>query len=399
MSAKKLITGFLAGSMMLMPMFTSVEASIDSDKQKLNELRQQYDQRIKQIAQLKGQEQDLEKKIALVNQQIAEFDQQINALQADIEAGAAKIREKEIEIKKTQDKLEARKNMLKQRLRVMYEDGNVSYLDVLFQSTDFSDFIDRMSTLSLVVNQDKKLVESIKEEKRKLDEIQAQLKQEQDVRLVRQDALSQAKKEQDNLKAQQSQLLAEVQKNRQISEEAARKEQEEMAAVEASIVAQVKAQEEAARARLEAMRQRNSGGGSGGSHSSTGWAWPVPSSHTISSGYGQRSGGFHAGVDIAAPVGAPIVAVDDGIVMFAGTASGFGHWVVIKHPSGVLSVYGHMYGNQISVSVGQEVSKGQVIAAVGSDGESSGPHLHFAVSGGITGSSMNYQNPNPYLGL
>lgn len=383
MAAKKTVAGILAGALLMAPLLTTAQASIESDQQRLEEIRQQYNQRLKQIRELRGQEKDLQAKLAVINQQIAELEQQINAIQAEINAGAEKIREMEIEIKKTQDKLEARKKLLQQRLRVMYEDGDVSYLEVLFNSTDFSDFIDRINTLSLVVNQDKRLVEGIKEEKRKLDEIQANLKREQELRQIRQDALIANKAEQDKLKSEQQAILAQVQKERQITEAEAAREEREMAAIEAQIAAAV-----AARAN-----------GGKGIKSAGNWAWPVPSSRVISSGYGMRWGSMHKGIDIAAPLGTPIVAVDNGVVRFAGRASGFGHWVVIEHAGGVMSVYGHMYGDGIFVSVGQEVKRGQQIAVVGSDGQSTGPHLHFSVATGISGSQMLYVDPGPYLGL
>ncbi|WP_018131116.1 murein hydrolase activator EnvC family protein [Effusibacillus pohliae] len=384
MAAKKLMAGFIAGAILLTPLLTTAQASIESDQKRLDELRQQYDQRLKQIEQLRSKEQDLQKRLAAVNQQIVELNQQIDALQAEINAGAEKIRQMEIEIQKTQEKLEARKNLLKERLRVVYEEGDVSYLEVLFASTDFSDFIDRISTLSLVVNQDKRLVESIKREKQKLDDIQADLKREQAAREVRQNALLAAKAEQDKAKAEQQSLLAQVQQDRKMTEEQARKEAAEMQAIEAQLVAAIRAQQQAT-------------GGKQIVASGSGWLWPVPSSHVISSGYGPRWGSFHKGIDIPGPIGTPIVAVDNGIVRFAGTASGFGHWVVIEHANGVMSVYGHMYGNGILVSPGQEVKRGQQIALIGNDGESTGPHLHFGVATGISGSSMNYVNPMGYV--
>nr|WP_236588308.1 M23 family metallopeptidase [Tumebacillus amylolyticus] len=111
-----------------------------------------------------------------------------------------------------------------------------------------------------------------------------------------------------------------------------------------------------------------------------------------------RSGGeFHKGIDIGAPVGTPITAVADGTVWQAGTASGFGHWIVILHDNGVMSVYGHMFSSGVYVSAGQRVQQGQVIGATGNDGESTGPHLHFAIANGVSGGRMNYINPMGYL--
>ncbi|AVK60256.1 phage tail tape measure protein [Lactobacillus sp. CBA3605] len=107
-----------------------------------------------------------------------------------------------------------------------------------------------------------------------------------------------------------------------------------------------------------------------------------------SSGYGPRSGGFHKGIDFAAPLGTPIPAQYGGTVVQAGPASGFGNWVVIKSPgASVDTIYGHM--KRMKVKTGQHVKAGQVIAWVGSEGQSSGPHVHYELRAGLGGKSYN----------
>jgi len=104
-------------------------------------------------------------------------------------------------------------------------------------------------------------------------------------------------------------------------------------------------------------------------------------SYTIGDGFGAR-GGTHQGVDLAAPAGTPIHAAADGIVSAAGTADGFGHWVVIDSQvdgQKVSTVYGHEYANGVLVSKGQQVHAGDHIADVGADGQATGPHLHLEV--------------------
>lgn len=98
---------------------------------------------------------------------------------------------------------------------------------------------------------------------------------------------------------------------------------------------------------------------------------------TFTSGFGQRWGVLHAGVDIAAPIGTPIFAVEDGTVISAGPAEGFGMWVRVLGDDGTVTVYGHI--NTALVSVGQHVLAGDEIATVGNRGESTGPHCHFEV--------------------
>lgn len=116
-----------------------------------------------------------------------------------------------------------------------------------------------------------------------------------------------------------------------------------------------------------------------------------PAHGSFTSGFGYRAGGMHYGVDIAAPIGTPIYAAADGVVIEAGPASGFGLWVKVEHADGTVTVYGHMY--RFSVRKGQQVQAGEQIAEVGNNGQSSGPHLHFEVWS-PSGLKMN---PLPWL--
>ena len=103
--------------------------------------------------------------------------------------------------------------------------------------------------------------------------------------------------------------------------------------------------------------------------------WPV--SGSINSGYGPRGSSFHDGIDIAAPEGAPIQAIERGEVIYSDQLRGYGNIVIVRHPGGMTSVYAH---NQVNLArEGQQVSKGEVIAKVGSTGRVTGPHLHLEI--------------------
>lgn len=112
--------------------------------------------------------------------------------------------------------------------------------------------------------------------------------------------------------------------------------------------------------------------------------WVRPGTGYLSSCFCARWGTFHYGIDLAAPYGSPIYAAGDGVVIKAGPATGFGKWVVIQHANGDVTIYGHM--EKFLVHIGERVQAGQLIALVGAEGESTGPHLHFEVHvGGLDG--------------
>ncbi|MGX6511107.1 M23 family metallopeptidase [Rhodococcus sp. SJ-2] len=108
----------------------------------------------------------------------------------------------------------------------------------------------------------------------------------------------------------------------------------------------------------------------------------LPAVGAFTSNFGARWGTLHAGVDIAGPIGTPILAVADGEVIDSGPAQGFGMWVRLLHADGTVTVYGHI--NESLVTVGQKVMAGDQIATMGNRGFSTGPHLHFEVHlGGV----------------
>lgn len=116
--------------------------------------------------------------------------------------------------------------------------------------------------------------------------------------------------------------------------------------------------------------------------------WPV--SGTINSGYGPRGSSFHDGIDIAAPEGTPIQAIERGEVIYSDQLRGYGNIVIVRHSGGITSVYAH---NQVNlVHEGQQVNRGEVIAKVGSTGRVTGPHLHLEIRKNNTA-----QDPLRYL--
>ena len=123
-------------------------------------------------------------------------------------------------------------------------------------------------------------------------------------------------------------------------------------------------------------------------YQSIGIALSRPISGTITSRFGRRSSGIHKGLDIATSSGTPIGAAAGGTVTFSGWSGGYGNFIIIDHGNGIQTAYAHC--SALYVSAGQYVNQGQSIAAVGSTGNSTGPHLHLEIR--INGVCQNPQN-------
>ncbi|MGE3724641.1 MAG: peptidoglycan DD-metalloendopeptidase family protein [Candidatus Sericytochromatia bacterium] len=113
-----------------------------------------------------------------------------------------------------------------------------------------------------------------------------------------------------------------------------------------------------------------------------------PSAGIVTSNYGWRWFRMHAGMDVAAPIGTPIRSAKEGRVVYSGWMGGYGYAVDVEHPNGVVTRYAHC--SELHVRVGQAVQRGQVLAAMGSTGHSTGPHLHFEVH--VNGEAVNPRN-------
>lgn len=274
---------------------------------------------------------------------------------------------KELEIK--QQELEDRQVALGNRAKAIYESGQVSYLELLFQAADLGDFITRVEYFTKLVSNDRQLLMDIQGQKEQivLKTVELQSKQEQAAQLASEAAA--VKGDLDKAKSQQRVALEQTQSAQQAAYDNIEK-----------LEAEANAWNDKIRKLQAAQAARN--GGISGSIST----WPVPGYYEISSPFGWRTHpitrkrSMHTGTDIVAPSGKQIKAAGAGVVIMAGWNTAYGNMLIIDHGKGISSLYGHM--SSIKVSEGQSVQANDLIGLVGSTGWSTGAHLHFEVREG-----------------
>ena len=282
-----------------------------------------------------------------------------------LEQVRAELREVRADLERTEKQLGGHREAVSARLLAIYRSGEPSYLEVVLNATSFEDFTNRAEYSRLIARQDQRLLDELIETENKLTEHRATL----EVKHAEAEALKQEADRQkqiaDRAESQAAALVERYRKDRAAAERA---------------LAQLEAAENELQAIVRAEASTSRGGGYSGT--STG-RYSLPVSGRITSRYGYRVHPiygvrrFHNGVDIAAPTGTPIRSCDDGRVIFAGWRGLTGLTVIIDHGSGWSTSYGHC--SRIYVSRGQIVSSGQTIAAVGSTGLSTGPHVHWMV--------------------
>lgn len=363
----------------------SYASQLTDAQQKAAQLTQQKNATENHIKLLENQEQSLSHQLSQMELLVQSIDNSITKTQADIVQRENQIALLQVDINKTQKQIDHQYAVLEDRVRIMYEDGRASYLDVLLSATSFSDFLDRLQLLAQIAAQDKQVLADIQTNKRHLNEDKGQVhSQLSEVQKSYNLLLLQKRQEENQQRAEQT-LLQRVHSTKLSQQAVLKNENSSMQNLQTWIQ------------QLERQEGQYTG-------ASDGWTWPVPGYHILSSPYGWRTWSdgireFHNGLDIPAPIGAPIVASTGGEVLYAGPASGFGDWIVIQSAGGLIEIYGHMYAYEIIVRPGEIVRRDQQIAGVGSNGFSTGPHLHFTIAKGFDASGFpNAINPTTYVG-
>ncbi len=355
----------------------AVETSLASAAT-LSQIRNNIKNKQQELNESKAKEKSLGDQVNSLEQQINSKQSDIDELEASISEAQAKLETLEEELAAAEEKVNTQNENLNARLRNMYKNGSVGFIDVLMDSGSFSEFLNNLSLVEKVYTSDQDVLEELQ---KAYDEIDAK------------------KKEIETLQAELSESKATMEEQKsslEADKASVEKKKSEIAADSAETQRELDKLEADAQALTSSIR--NSGSSSSSSKYNGGiMAWPVPSCHTISSGYGGRihpttgKYKFHGGLDIPGSYGSAIVAANSGKVIWAGNrGDSYGNYVIIDHGGGVATLYGH--SSKVLVRKGQRVSRGQRIANVGSTGRSTGPHCHFEVR--INGSRVN---PNPYV--
>lgn len=379
-------------------MTVHAELTNDSIKQKEAEIAKAKEEK-KSLQSGLTNVKELKKQLEASKTDLANYITELDANLADIQAKIAELKEmiskKEQEIEDKTKELEdavavqeAQYEAMKSRIKFMYEKGDTLYLELFFGSDSFGDMLNKADYIEMLSAYDRKMLDEYVAQSEYVALCKEGLEEEKGV-------LEEAKKSVEAEEASLNELIAAKEQEINAVSYDIKNKEAAIAEYEADIAAQnetIAALEKAVaeeKAKLAAEQGRKYDGGI--------FAWPAPSYTRISDDYGYRIHPilgvqqFHNGIDMAAPGGSPILAAYDGTVVAAAYSNSMGNYIMIDHGDSLYTIY--MHASALYVSKGQEVSKGQKIAAVGSTGRSTGNHLHFSVR-----KSGSYVNPHSYLG-
>lgn len=353
----------------------------------LNTLKDQLDQNNKdlkdkqgQVTEIKNEQKTLLSQIASLGTQINKLEIQIKALNNQINTCDAEIALTEEEIAEKEAEMEKQYNLLKTRIVAMYESGNISMVDVLLGADSISDFLSKYYMMNEVSNFDNNLLNKMNIQKEEIAKLKSCLEEKKGM----------LEKNRNDVRTKNTELAS----SKKVLSTKNTELENDKKALEESIDAIL---EESQKLTAEIIKLQGTSKYAGGE-----MAWPLPGFSTITSSYGMRMHPtlkvykLHTGVDIsgANSYGKAIVAANSGKVIAAKYNVAYGNMIIIDHGGGITTLYGH--ASKLVVKTGDIVTRGQIIAYVGTTGYSTGPHLHFEVRKTVNG-QVQTVDPMKYI--
>jgi len=425
--------GFLTGTSYLANADTteSYQDEIDAAKAKKEQMEKDRAELEKKVEELKKQKDDMNAYIENMDKQYMELMYSIDELDAEITTQEEILAETQIMLAQVKTQEAEQYDTMKKRIKYLYENGETSFLDVLFGQGSLTDMLNEMEYRAAITEYDNGLLERYNATKlqvqntealliARLEELNA-LKETREFELAQLEEVIQAKAAElealaasigvdeemlftywdeiitmgadiEELERLEAERIAEEERKRKeeeerlrrLEEERKRKEEEERKRREEEL--RKIAEEEARKKREEELRKQATDALKYNQDIGN-MLWPVPNSGRITSDYGYRSAPvkgastFHQGIDIGvgnlARADRGVVAALAGVVIETGYSKSGGNYIYIDHGNGVVTRYLHAY--KVYVKEGQYVERGEEIMEAGTTGYSSGPHLHFGL--------------------
>jgi len=342
------------------------------------------------ISDAKKKQEELEEQKKAAEAEKSSLSSQLDSIIADLQEAEDNLHKKEQEINEAETQLVTAKaqeddqyKAMKLRIKYMYENGNTEFLEILMDSKSISDLLNKAEYINKISEKDRELLVEFQNIRKEIEEREAALKKE----------YAELEELQDNL-AQKQANVETLLKEKNLEIDSLTSEISENASKLKELIAAAEAAEERRRQAEEQSGYQPDGGNNQTVITGSGQlSHPIPGAY-ITSGFGNRvaptagATSRHDGIDYGASTGTRIYAADSGTVITAQYNSARGYYIVINHGNGMQTWYQHC--SAMYVSVGETVSRGQNIAAVGSTGIVTGPHLHFEVH--INGTPVNPLN-------
>ena len=349
--------------------FAVTQSQIDALEQQQEELQAKREEMEAGLAQLEGEHATLLEQKTALDEQNEVYRQEIELIQEQVDLYTSLVEQKAQEVELSTQAESDQLATYRRHVRAMEENGSYTYLSLLFGSQSLGELLSNLDMIGEIMEADQ----------RSYDEYVAARENSERIQAEYESMLTDLDAKQAELEDEQAALEEQIAHAQQLIVELEAQIETDREAYEAELAreAELESQIQDMIAELERQEAANS-------ITSTGtYIWPLPG-YSPGSAYGWRihpiwgDMRFHAGEDIGAPSGTPILAADSGVAtVIPNNGNGYGNYIMINHGGGRVTLYAHM--SAFAVSNGATVTQGQVIGYVGSTGNSTGPHLHFEV--------------------
>lgn len=351
---------------------TAGDASAErADEAALSQARDQVRAVRDELGDARGDMSTAQAALAAADEQLARIEEALNEAARALERQEHEVATFAQRVADLETEIAEQQEAFSERAADMYKRGAGVPFAVILNASSAEDVLDRGAYLQALSSSDVASLERIVALRTQADSQRVLLNAERE-------RLEAMKHEQEELLAE----VAELREHRAIEVAAARAEVSEL---ESHLAAAEAEADEIERIIRENERRARAYAGAQ-TASRAGYIWPRCAA--VTSGYGMRWGRMHRGIDINGNTGDPIHAAKAGRVIFTGRQGGYGNLVLIDHRDGVVTAYAHL--SSFAVSRGRDVMQGEIIGAVGSTGQSTGPHLHFETR--VHGSAQNPRN-------
>lgn len=357
--------------------------NIQQQQDQLNKIEQRKKEIQKEVERLKQEQVDYQKSLQKVQQLLTSAESELQTAKKTYENTLKDINKLEEQLEIEQSILDLQLIIFKSRMKKFYKYNNVSYLAVLINSKDFSQFLNRCRFLEQILENDADIIKQINEQvelvKKQRDSLynkkeitkmlEVEIAKEKENIALSADAKNKYLVKIEEERKKQLTVLAELEKSSaQIKEiiEIAYREREKVKQAQ-----QAPQQQRTEPAKKEPTLQAKKG------------IFQLPLKGTVSSNFGQQKQPelntyvFNSGIDINAPLGEPVRAVSFGTVIYIGNVKGYGDIIILDHGGNVVTLYAHL--SKTLIKLNDQVAKGGIIGQVGTSGGVPSPRLHFEV--------------------
>jgi len=380
---KKFSTLILILTFILFSIFFSYGNSTGDYSQKINEEKQRLKKIEQQIKSVKDEINNLQKKesgyletLHKIEKLLQDTEKELQAIERDLELAQKEIKQGEDELIREKHILKERTIVLESRLREIYKRRLTGYLEILFNSENFSDFLTRFRYIKNILSLDAEVINDIRQQMKKIENNKMNLENREEIlSLLKKEVEKEKENIEFSIKAKKS-IINKLDSQKEAYLKSLKELEQSSQEIENIIERIYKQQEEdskkASQKEVPTITLKPKKG-----------ILALPLQGKLISEYGRQKNTdfntytFNSGIDISAPLGEVVRAAGSGDVIYTGSIKGYGQIIIIDHGGRVTTLYAHL--SKILIDIGDKVKKGQTIGQVGDSGGVSSTRLHFEV--------------------